>query len=617
MNKNLFNSFVVFCLLLTGFAFVACSPSREVYTISFSVNNQIVETIETSGNEQLDFPTPEFDGFEFKGWYADEEFSNQITENYYINRALTQDIMLYGKLTEINVETKCTIGFSVNGQVIDTLETSGNEQLEFPIPEVDGFEFKGWYSDEKFANQITQDYYLNTTLIQDITLYAKLINASYTSGLSFELQTDDTYAIKKYEGTSTEIVIPETYLNKKVTKVLADSFKNNKSITRVNIGNNVLVIEDYAFYYCSNLAEIKLSNNLSSIGTYAFKWTGLASLILPRTLQTIGVKAFEGCNDLLSVTFANNSTLKSIDNYAFHGCQYLDSITIPNSVEKIGEYAFDSCKRLTSITFEENCLLESIENNVFQYCSNLSAITIPSKVKSIGDYSFGYCSLLETIVLPDSITNIEMAFYSCKTLTTINLPKNLETIKAYAFQYCSKLSTITIPASVTSIGINPFSGCTSLTSIVVETGNTIYDSRNNCNAIIKKSNNTLIAGCKNTTIQNSVTSIGRYAFQACGLTSLSIPESVQNIGDSAFIGCATLTEIIISKSVTNISQYAFSGCSNLSSVYYLGTEEEWSSITKGSNYLWQSTPTIYYYSETVPNGTGNYWHYVNNVPIIY
>ena len=109
--------------------------------------------------------------------------------------------------------------------------------------------------------------------------------------------------------------------------------------------------------------------------------------------------------------------------------------------------------------------------------------------------------------------------------------------------------------------LNIFSTCNGLTSIVVESGNPVYDSRNNCNAIIETATNTLIVGCKKTTIPNSVTKIGSSAFYYCvNLTAITIPNSVTAIEDYAFYGCFSITAITIPNSVTTIGSNVFKGC---------------------------------------------------------
>ena len=190
------------------------------------------------------------------------------------------------------------------------------------------------------------------------------------------------------------------------------------------------------------------------------------------------------------------------------------------------------------------------------------------RVEVIGNNAFERCSGLTTITIPNSVTKIgESAFSECSSLTSITIPNCVITIGRSAFSFCSGLTSITIPTSVSKIGTSVLSGCEKLTSIKVESKNNTYDSRDNCNAIIETSSNTLIAGCKNTTIPNSVTSIGKSAFNNClGLSSITIPNSVTSIGVQAFVGCSDLTSITIPNSVTSIGLQTFFYCSGLTSI---------------------------------------------------
>ena len=160
-----------------------------------------------------------------------------------------------------------------------------------------------------------------------------------------------------------------------------------------------------------------------------------------------------------------------------------------------------------------------------------------------------------------SVTAIgDYAFMDCYGLTSITIPNSVISIGYMAFDSCYRLTSITIPNSVTTIGNSVFSGCSGLTSIVVASGNPTYDSRNDCNAIIETASNTLIYGCMNTIIPNSVISIGEGAFyHITSLTSIDIPNSVTAIGDIAFCNCTSLTSIDIPNSVTTIGRDAFYG----------------------------------------------------------
>jgi hypothetical protein len=205
----------------------------------------------------------------------------------------------------------------------------------------------------------------------------------------------------------------------------------------------------------------------------------------------------------------------SIGDYAFSYCSGLTSVKIPNSVTSIGARAFDGCSGLT-----------------------LTSITIPNSVTSIGEAAFNNTRWYKK--QPNGLVYAGKVAYKYKGTmpdnTNITIMEGTLGIAGGAFRDCTGLTSITIPNSVTSIGDDAFRGCTGLTSISVENGNPKYDTRDNCNAIIETSSNTLIAGCKTSIIPNSVTSIGGFAFSSCsGLTSIEIPNSVTSIGDHAFL----------------------------------------------------------------------------------
>ena len=371
-----------------------------------------------------------------------------------------------------------------------------------------------------------------------------------------------------------------------------------ETVTHDGIIYSVTKIGDLAFLYCPSLACITIPNSITSIEYAAFsECYGLTSITIPNSVTGIGDYAFYGCLSLTSITIPNSVT--SIEGSAFYGCSSLSSITIPNSVTSIGEGAFSGCSGLTSIAVEsgntiydsrENCsaIIEIATNTLIAGCQNS---IIPNSVTSIADLAFYGCSSLISITIPNSVTSIGYGtFQDCSSLTSITIPHYVTSIGELAFCGCSSLTSIVIPNSVTSIGDLAFSLCSSLTSIIVDSGNTTYDSRENCNAIIETATNTLIAGCKNTTIPNSVTSIESSAFYGCSsltsitipnsvtsieygtfqdcssLTSITIPNSVTSIGDNAFSGCYSLSSITIPESVTSIGYMAFSGCSSLTTV---------------------------------------------------
>ncbi|MBR5510642.1 MAG: leucine-rich repeat domain-containing protein [Bacteroidaceae bacterium] len=194
--------------------------------------------------------------------------------------------------------------------------------------------------------------------------------------------------------------------------------------------------------------------------------------------------------------------------------------------------------------------------------------SIPKGETFIDDSAFKMCKKLTSIVIPDGVLCIESeAFSGCINLKEITIPNSIEYIYSHAFAGCKELTSIVIPESVKSLHRYLFPDCDNLSSIVVDEENNKYDSRNNCNAIIETESNTLLHGCANTIIPDSVTEIAPGAFTRCkNLTSISIPNNVKSIGNGAFFGCENLNNIIIPESVKFIDSEAFARCNSLTTI---------------------------------------------------
>ena len=409
----------------------------------------------------------------------------------------------------------------------------------------------------------------------------------------------------KYTG---DVVIPDRFYNWDdsheyyVTQIGDKAFELCDGITSVTIPSSVEYIGAEAFRLCESLTGVYISdlpawckiyfedvcsNPLREAHHLFLNGTEIKDLVFPSTQTYVGARSFYGCEGLTSVTIPNG--VISIQKDAFIECRGLTSITIPNSVTSIGEGAFESCESLTSIDIPNN--VTSIGNHAFCYCRGLTSITIPTGVTTLEESVFSCCDGLTSVTIPNGVTTIgKNAFYACYGLQSVEIPNTVTSIDNGAFQSCSSLKSVDIPNSVTDIGVWTFSNCPSLTSVTIGSGltslsyyafsgsgltslkvhfqNAKYDSRDNCNAIIETATNKLVAGCKNTVIPNSVTSIDGIAFYRCyGLTSITIPNSVTYIGGIAFSQCSNLTSVTLGSGVTEIGNEAFGECRELKEFY--------------------------------------------------
>ena len=432
------------------------------------------------------------------------------------------------------------------------------------------------------------------------------------------------------------------------TQLFNTPFQNVNPNVEIVISSNVKILPDYFLAYITmsgssrivesvQVSKVELEENsqLVSIGNYAFYECTVLTNIILTNVTSIGYEAFYGCSGLTSITIPSSVT--SIGDYTFYGCSGLTSITIPSSVTSIGDYTFSGCSSLTTVIFGEGSQLTSIGYYTFSYCSSLTSITIPSSVTSIGYQAFSGCSSLTDVyyggdindwvsisfgnneanplyygtnlylngdtttpvtgeinidtatsigayslygldgltkvTIGDQLTSIgNSAFSGCSNLTTVTFGDNsqLESIWDSAFRSCSSLTSITIPEGVTSIGDYAFYGCTGLTEInfsatslsdFSDNNNLFYNAGQNSTGIVVN------IGANVTRIPAYIFYPKNYSF-SLNITSVNFEEGTQcaEIGDYAFCNCSSLASITIPEGVTSIGEDAFYDCSSLTSI---------------------------------------------------
>ena len=286
-----------------------------------------------------------------------------------------------------------------------------------------------------------------------------------------------------YCSSLSEIVIPSS-----VASIGDSAFSSCCSLSEIVIPSSVTSIGDSAFSGCYSLSEIVIPSSVTSIGDYVFSGcSSLKYISIPKSIIGLNGNPFAGWNGKLEclspnfvyeddilfnkdksriISFRNQniesyvipSSVTSIGDHAFCGCDSLSEIVIPSSVTSIGDSAFSSCDSLSEIVIPSS--VTSIGKGAFSGCYSLSKIVIPSSVTSISDSAFCVCRSLSEIVIPSSVTSIgNCAFSGCRSLSEIVIPSSVTSIGVSAFSFCRSLSEIVIPSSVTSIGDSAFSNC--------------------------------------------------------------------------------------------------------------------------------------------------------------
>lgn len=382
-------------------------------------------------------------------------------------------------------------------------------------------------------------------------------------------------------------------------------YSSRNIIKEVRLGNNVTTIGNYAFYGCTSLVDITIPDSVTSIGEEAFNsCTSLTSVTIGKSVTSIGRSAFYCCVKLESITIPNSVT--NINQQAFGRCDELQSITMSNCITTIGQQAFDSCKSLTRVNITDiaawcNISFGNATSNPLYYAKEfyvnnnlVTNLVIPDGVTSIGSYMFGHYIGLISVTIPDSVMSIGVSAFSyCENLTSVTIGNSVTSIGSHAFNYCTKLTNVAIGNSVTTIGENAFNSCRNLETIIIpdsitSIGNqafvncrklkSIEFSKNlrtigenillNCmelEEIIVDAENPDYSSQDGNLYNKHKTTLLQYAVGKTN-TYFTIPNSVETIGSSAFQYGSNIKSITIPDSVTSIGSSAFYNCTSLTSV---------------------------------------------------
>ena len=477
----------------------------------------------------------------------------------------------------------------------------------------------------------------NCTSLKNIVLPSTLTVIPYNtflncSSLESIVIPDSVTSIgySAFEGCSSleYAVLPN---NAAYTTIAGSLFKDCSSLNAVNIPNSVTDIDIAAFYGCSSLVSVEIPNSVTEMGkgmldgctsleTLSIPFVGQGNYSIndsnsaanttycrmnylfdvdytkdntpkiPTSLKTIIITgnnyelyewAFEGCNNVKSVTFAGN--IEWLDK-ALVGCPSLEYLKLPSTYKYNNETTtqsvtigglFNSSIPLTLKTIVISGG-EYIANRTFYYCSNVEEIVLPEGITSIGELAFGNCTSLSSITIPNGVTSIgTQSFYGCSQLEDVVIPNGVTSIGEQAFINCTSFRSIVLPTSVTSIGFGAYDGCRNVEKVVLPFigtnvgglagshfgsifGADLYSTQPYF-IPVKLTDVTILGGGD----------IAAHAFDGCtNIVNITLPKTgVTTIGDYAFYRCQALKSILIPNGVTTIGTWAFGYCTSLSIIY--------------------------------------------------
>ena len=459
----------------------------------------------------------------------------------------------------------------------------------------------------------------------------------------------ETIAIGAFYKASLEKI----YIPNSVKYLGQSAFEECSALKKVSNAQGLMGIGFYTFCGCSSLSDFTFAQGLVSIGSGAFIGTSITKAIIPEGVSTLEGYTFYNCAVLTEIELPESLDtlyLGSLDNTAWYNAQ-------PEGVVYIGNFVYGYKGKMPKNTklVIPSGITKMAYRNTFKNQINLVAVTLPEGFTEIQEASFYGCKNLSEVILPEGITTIQQgAFYGCKSLKEITLPESLETIyggvfygcgiervrlpqrltivgtildKKYggAFENCKALAQVMIPSSVRIVGQRCFYGCTNLNQITIEDG-------------VQKIRRDAFLYCSSLTeltIPDSVTDFEFNSIAYTGIIHFVFPKNIKHIPDykPKYADGILLEYLVIQRDTKLLDLEWFYIYSKLKTFYFEGTKEEYDAIEKkrGQSEIyypsdesikkleqiatWEQKLTIYYYSKNDPAEEGNYWRYVNGIPV--
>ena len=391
---------------------------------------------------------------------------------------------------------------------------------------------------------------------------------SYSPGLKYRKSSDGNswtvIDIGTFDGA--DLVIPASYEGLPVTSIGRQAFCDCDSITSVTIPKSVTSSDDCAFDGCASIKKVYYKGETAD-------WMNISFGDAAANPLYAGAELIINGSAVTMIVVPGSVT--EIGSGQFAGCHGLEEVNMGSKVTRIGSEAFDSCADLWRVTLSGSPLLAEIDDYAFNGCEKLQSVIFPDSVTSIGRYVLQGCESLATATLGSGITSIPaMAFKGCMSLKTLTIKGKLTSIGASAFAGCISLETV------------KFSG-TRAEWFAIEKGNSWKNATGRFT--VQCTDGYIYPDTENLTFSANGSSCTVTGYSVKPDLNLTIPSSwngysVTAIGSAAFKNCASIVNLTIPATVTSIAADAFYGCTSLNTILYSGTKAQWNAVSKAAGW---------------------------------